>query len=180
MKKLNSKGIGHLLVPILVFVLIGAIGGAYLLLKSHAATPATTASTTTTDSTQAPSAVASNFHICLSSAHSECLVSNGTGHQVSTKTSGAATWKQVSTRYSGYYTFQNSSGNCLSVSGTAVIIASGGCNQYNNNEVWRATTTPFQLKNLATQSFLATHGNDDKPVWVHDPLSGWYEGWDRL
>jgi hypothetical protein len=46
MKSLSSRGISHVLVPLLVFVMLGAIGGAYFIRQSHAATTDVTSAAT--------------------------------------------------------------------------------------------------------------------------------------
>lgn len=57
MHKLSNRGFSHLLVPVLAFLLVAGLGGAYFLAKSHAAAPttstnpSTTQTTTTTDAT---------------------------------------------------------------------------------------------------------------------------------
>ena len=72
MKKLNSFGVSHFLIPVVAFLLVGVIGGAYLLKQSHAATPVATTTTTTTTTTTAASTSAiggicttSGSHLCL-------------------------------------------------------------------------------------------------------------------
>jgi hypothetical protein len=161
MKKLNPKGISHLLIPLLVVVLVGALGGAFLLLRSNAATPAA-ATTTTSTST---STLYGPVNICMSLYHNECLATHGVGNSVTVQTSSWADWKWSYSGYSGgyqTYMYQNAAGRCLEAVNTTITltIASTACSKSNNSERWKEIppggTQPEAYLNVGHNCWLAT------------------------
>ncbi len=172
MRKLNNFGFSHVLIPVLVFVMLGAIGGAYFLNQSGAApAPAatttaglTTGSTSTTVTPDLTLAVGNTVHLCLNSAQGECIVTSGPGNPARIQTSGYATWHVLSAG-PGSRQFQNSAGNCLkaNLTGNGVTVASGGCTN-SLSESWdiNATgtgtrgVTSYRLQNEFNLGLLAT------------------------
>ncbi len=145
MKKLNVLGISHLIVPVIVFVMLGAIGGVYLLSQSKAATPSLT--------------IGSKVHICLSSKPNECLVTTGVGKSIFVKTTGWALWTVKSGGVAANQ-FQDKSGNCLySPTANILSVARGACSSGKSNETWlKNTSNPYQFQNKWNGNLLAASG----------------------
>ncbi len=147
MRKLNNFGFSHVLIPVLVFVMLGAIGGAYLLSKSGASPAPATTTTSTTVTPSVSFTVGSTVHICLNSAQNECIAANGPGGLVRIQTTGNA-WKVKQGQLGGLM-FQNGSGNCLkTISGSAstgVTVSSGACVSGNDSETWGYSTLDTNL-----------------------------------
>lgn len=169
MKKLSSTGISHLLVPLLVFVMLGAIGGTYLLTKSHAATTTTTADTTTTTTTTAETntiaeptysgtdasdtdtaALTANVKALVAEAPSSgpyhlCLWSAHSYCQVSHGPGNQNTISN-STRTNWYYTagsttvqWHNGTGYCLRANSTNTVTVESHGCQGDDGEKWIVT-----------------------------------------
>ncbi len=160
MRKLNNFGFSHLLVPVLVFVLLGAIGGAYLLNKSDAATPSSTSTKTTTAAVTPSSGltVGRTTQLCLNRWPSECLRSNGPSNPVTIDTVNRSTWT-ILPGAPNTLELQNASGNCLTTnSAGGVTLANGQCVISNTHEQWFQTlTTPLKLTNNATNTFMGVN-----------------------
>jgi hypothetical protein len=179
-RKFNSKGISHLLVPLLIVVLVGAIGGTYLLLVTHAATPAASTSITSSTATAFPSG--GKVHLCLYYAQSECIATHGIGNDATVQTSSLAEFTVISVG-SAAYEFQNSTGHCLvaPVGSSSVTVSPGACAGH-NNEIWLRNTSsaPYRFQNKSNTKQLVTSGKQTGSsvlTWSNGGPSGFNYTW---
>jgi hypothetical protein len=122
-----------------------------------------------------PAQAATSFHICLKSATSYCLQSNGGGSQV-TITNNPANYSNFTSPRPGQ--FQNGNGNCLRAGTNNVVkIENGPCVASDPADSWYAP--PGQTYRLASQLYrddMTVHGPvNGYNVWHINPGSGdWY------
>ncbi len=183
MRKLNNFGFSHVLIPVLVFVMLGAIGGAYLLNKSDAATPAATTTSTTTNTTSTSTIqVGHAYHICMHLAALECVTSHGPGYPATVQQSNISTWTAKDGGANNTYQFQNAAGNCLKAIGSSnyVTVGGGACSQL-PTELWVKSTNAagsLLFKNVATNQYLGTNStNTGSTVFTKALASGFDSGW---
>lgn len=173
MKQLTNRGFSHLLVPVLAFLLVAGLGGAYFLAKSHAATSTSSTSQSTTTSSTSTSepasggtdaslsdtaALAANANaaaaqnssggvkLCLYYASSYCMITNGTGGQSNTISTNAQAWASWNIYVVGgnKVEFQNGAGNCLrNNSDQTVTMTSGRCSGEDGELWWVTQDSPY-------------------------------------
>ena len=124
-----------------------------------------------------PAQAATSFHICLKSATSYCLQSNGGGNQV-TITNNPANYSNFTSPRAGE--FQNGNGNCLRAGTNNVVkIENGPCVASDPADSWYAP--PGQTYRLASQLYkddMTVHGHvNGYNVWHINPGSGDWFNW---
>ncbi len=181
MKTIDSRGFSHLLIPILVFVMLGVIGGIYFLNRSNAATPPAT----TTSSAITPALYrGQTIRLCQKQWPTFCIKGNGAGNPITIDVSNYASWTVLTGGYNNsYYEFRNSSGNCLASNGSyAATLISGGCTGI-GSELWSLyTATPLRLQNYATGGVLGVSCPDSivyvtEKVYTKAPQANFCAAW---
>jgi hypothetical protein len=135
----------------------------------------------------ATSANGSTFSICMWEASTECIVSNGGGHQVGVESSNYAVFHIVHENdQTGIEQLANATGKCLrAYADNTVGLALGGCDSSNQAEWWTFSVDPAGRWSYASNKYLGrymgTYGTGNgASVWDEPPQTGFFWGWQQL
>lgn len=132
-----------------------------------------------------------SYYICLNSAYTECIVSQGVGHQVIVSSAGRTRFHfYIAGQWHGNQVkqWETPGGRCLRENNSqAVIIAHGRCLVGDNNGKWveaagRAGNPPITYRNYGhMKNFMGTYGSSGSSgtlyVYAKPPHKGFYRGW---
>lgn len=156
------------------------LGGAYTAPHAHAQPLAQTRPVT-------PSAM-STFDICSYEAIAqECITSHGAGSQVTIESKDFAVFHVVNINPdNGDWQLENAGGNCLrAYADDSVGLALGGCDSTNEAEYWNVQTdqnlnrTTYDSEKYPTYYMGAYGDTSGLYVWISQPATGFFAGWNN-
>lgn len=121
------------------------------------------------------------YKLCLYSAKSYCIQTNGPNQLVGLQTNAASRFITIPDNGYKVIEFQNESGRCLEAQYVNVEVSSSSCNLLDKNEEWSVSEkSPYRYLNVGTGKYMGAYKPSQyDPVYVQNPSNNttfWW-GW---